>query len=84
MPVIRQQFGVPSRTITAATLAGMFATFLTELILQAGVELRPTLAQAFSVFLSGLAGYLVNEPNWVRVPLSERDPPSDEHEQGGP
>jgi hypothetical protein len=48
------------------------------------VELRPTLAQAFSVFLSGLAGYLVNEPNWVRVPLSERDPPSDEHEQGGP
>lgn len=55
------QLQPPSTTITAATLAGMGATLLIEILLQAGIEPRPTLASAFVTFVSALVGYFVRE-----------------------
>lgn len=78
MNLIRSDLTRPSSTITAATLAAMGATLVVEIILQAGVELRPTLGAAFVTFVSALVGYFAEEHV---LPL-RREP--DEHEAGGP
>lgn len=59
--MLRTGLSKPSTTITAATLAMSGATLLTEIALQAGFELRPTLAAAFVTFCGGAFGYFVRE-----------------------
>lgn len=51
----------PSSTITAAALAGMGMTLLTELAMQFGFALRPTLVAAVTTFASALVGYIKRE-----------------------
>lgn len=51
----------PSSTITAAALAGMGMTLATELAMQFGFALRPTLVAAATTFVSALVGYFKRE-----------------------
>jgi hypothetical protein len=70
--MIRTDLTRPSSTITAATLAGMAVTVATELAMQFGFELRPTLVAAVTTFAAALVGYFKRENV---LPLA---PPGDE------
>ena len=61
-PTMNINTNLPSRTITAATLAMMFATLMVEGVMQVGIELRPSFSAALVTFVGAAVGYFTPDP----------------------